>query len=235
MSRRGDRIHGYKSSVKADAEFLEYAAKEQLDVAPISNHDTSATNTAASSSLHRSNLLKLQTDELIEECCNGGNNNNNSTKKLGGNVVSSRELPMLGSLKWYNIAEQYTDTINYIIHNHMPAITLNSKGTKTPFSHFADRSASVTINDCEATKLSIYQGYRHIESSGILHQLGHNTNASSGNAHVIPIIERTIVIPNQLFTCPEQENSSTSVSSNKDYLRFRYTDVRLHNVLEKLR
>jgi hypothetical protein len=208
-----------KNSIKADAEFLEYAAKEQLEII------TPSTSSTAYASLHRSNIIKLQTDQLLEESYIT-TTTKKKDKKKGGDIANSSDT-LLGSAPWYNtIAEPYIDTVQYILDNHLPEVTLNTpssnKNNKNengyPFQIFADRNVSVTIGggDSNDNKLRMYTGYRRTESS-VLNQLGY-TNPQSGNANVIPTIERTILIPSSTFT-------SSNDSSNKDYLRHRYTDV----------
>lgn len=177
------------SQQAADAEFL--------DSMDLNQNVTSITD------LHRSNLLRLQTQELVTAC------------QLDLGVQEQH-------VQWADIAHTYVSSVTALIET-IPATTI-TYSKKSPFALQSDKkdldiqlgnslgagdAATATAAANSAIKTS--SGLQ-VEATGC-YQAGIGLTVPSGNANVLPTLDLVVKLPNSMFDA-------------KDYLRHRYFDVR---------
>ena len=160
-----------------------------------SNDITSASVIETSMGLHRSNMLRLQIQELLDEC----------------------HIKELSSTKWALSAHEYLETVSNIITSEVPSFHCNKKASS---KNLSDKPV---IIDWENKKSS--NGSDDEENSDndndsdplIVTPIGCTKSPigwtkSSGNAKQLPTFTLMVQLP-------------TSIFSSKDYLHYRYFDV----------
>lgn len=191
----------HKSTAALDAEFLESVVADPTATA------TTATGTSSSSSvseLHRSNLLRLQSDELIQECSLSMQNRETS---------------------WAKHVQEYVHTVSQIIEN-MPTSKVSwesfwsskkKKGNRLPppppfLSEITKTNSKNSLNDFDIPKLRVVEPMGcYVANLGL--------TKPSGNASVLPTVDLKVHLPNAMFDA-------------KDYLRHRYFHVsRIHLII----
>lgn len=154
-----------------DADFL-----EQVEV-------TSAAKSVVD--LHRSNLLRLQTTELVEEA------------RLSIDKVS-----------WRSAAEEYVALLSSWIAE-IKSSSVSTEESLCP--RLADKPLSFALDS-----VLTVQPTESYAAGGL------GLTQPSSNAGVLPILELLVKIPSSVF-------------EPKDYLRHRYFDVSLENLLNRCR
>jgi hypothetical protein len=174
--------HKPRSKTTADAEFLDTMDSNQ--------------NTASITDLHRSNLLRLQTQELVTAC------------QLDLAVQEQH-------VQWADVAHGYVSAVSNLIET-IPAATIQHS-KKSPFPLQSDKKdidvqlGSTDATTAPASGVKTISGLQ-VESKGC-YQAGIGLTVPSGNANVLPTLDLVIKLPNSMFDV-------------KDYIRHRYFDVR---------
>lgn len=144
--------------------------------------------------LHRSNLMRMQVTELLEEC----------------------QLDLKGR-KWTIEAHEYLQDVTKLVsqaakQHFMASSSSKSKKGETPFS-IKDRADKVVhIEKLAATSSKKNNAGITIEPIGCTKsQFG--WTKKSGNAQMLPTFSLMVKLPVEFF-------------SSKDYLKYRYFDVR---------
>jgi U3 small nucleolar RNA-associated protein 22 len=147
--------------------------------------------------LHRSNLMRMQVTELLEEC----------------------QLDLKGR-KWTIEAHEYLQDVTKLVsqaakQHFMASSSSKSKKEETPFS-IKDRADKVVhIEKLAATSSKKNSAGITIEPIGCTKsQFG--WTKKSGNAQMLPTFSLMVKLPVEFF-------------SSKDYLKYRYFDVREQN------
>jgi hypothetical protein len=189
--------HKPRSKTAADAEFLDTMDQNQ--------------NVTSITDLHRSNLLRLQTQELVTAC------------QLDLQVQEQH-------VQWADVAHGYVSAISALIET-IPATTIQHS-KKSPFPLQSDKKdLDVQLGNSTmggaATATSTASGGGggaggaggvktssglQVEATGC-YQAGIGLTVPSGNANVLPTLDLVVKLPNSMFDV-------------KDYIRHRYFDVR---------
>lgn len=123
--------------------------------------------------LHRSNLLRMQVQELLEEC----------------------QLD-LKSRKWANEAHEYLQLVNkYVSQFKFNMLVEGEKGGIVAIKDRADKVVHIELPETKKDRASLV----HMEPIGCCtkHQLG--WTKKSGNAQQLPTFSFMVQIPNELF------------------------------------
>jgi hypothetical protein len=179
-----------RSKTAADAEFLDTMDQNQ--------------NVTSITDLHRSNLLRLQTQELVQAC------------QLDLAVQEQH-------VQWADVAHGYVSAISALIET-IPAATI-THSKKSPFPLQSDKKdldvqlGSISTGEGEGSNTATATASGIKTSSGLqveavgCYQAGIGLTVPSGNANVLPTLDLVIKLPNSMFDV-------------KDYIRHRYFDVR---------
>lgn len=156
-----------RSKTAADAEFLDTMDHNQ--------------NTASITDLHRSNLLRLQTQELVTAC------------QLDLAVQEQH-------VQWADVAHGYVSAVSALIET-IPAATIQHS-KKSPFVLQSDRkdlSVQLGSTDAATTASGVKTSSGlQVESTGC-YQAGIGLTVPSGNANVLPTLDLVIKLPNSMF------------------------------------
>jgi hypothetical protein len=157
--------------------------------------------TSSITDLHRSNLLRLQTQELVSAC--------------------QLELGMQDQhVQWADVAHGYVSAVSALIET-IPATTIKHS-KKSPFGLQSDKKDLAVQLGSSGTGTGTGTGVNtasglQVEPMGC-YQAGIGLTVPSGNANVLPTLDLVIKLPNSMFDV-------------KDYLRHRYFDVRKNHML----
>jgi len=223
------------SSLASDAAFLERQCRDgggggavvATAAAATASAGAAAPDEEAVAELHRSNLLGLQCQELLQECSAGQD-------------------------KWVQSAVQYVKNVQQLVQECAIATTkakANDNDRQNPFPRFSDQKISPTSisngaidgltaspTGCSVDMLHYHHHYHpattttaapvaaasgNVETSAA--QLG--LTSASGNANVLPTFDVVVRIPNTAFVAVAGEETSSS-SSSKRHARHRYYDTR---------
>jgi hypothetical protein len=148
----------------ADAEFLE-----------------SMDQTSSITDLHRSNLLRLQTQELVSAC------------QLELNMLSQH-------VQWADVAHGYVQSVTCLIET-IPATTVRHS-KKSPFALQSDKKdieiqLGSSAGTASAGGIKTASGLQ-VEPMGC-YQAGIGLTVPSGNANVLPTLDLVIQLPNSMF------------------------------------
>ena len=190
-----------KDATARDADFL-------------NDPNTNTASSAASSSsaysivqLHRSNLLRLQIDQLVDECrCFSLQQHPHSSS----NSNSSEQQELQHQVHWASTAIDYLQVLKQIIVNGTSSTDLTltpATATDAPFDcRRSDRAAQNALSVTFTEPLQVVVSCLDQTTTTLCQQ-------PLGNAHVWPTLPLLVQIPNSCFEA-------------KDYLRNRYWDKR---------
>ena len=178
------------------------------------DRDSAADNHTPLLELHRSNVLRMETDELLKEC------------RLD-----------LDTVAWGSYAMSYLQQVEGLLtntnsSNNSLAATTKKKNKKrkplkclvdpkdTPFAKLADKTANTEASGQQLPLLSFETmgiATGSTPTSGVL-----GLAKSGGNANQPPILSCGLVVPNDYW-------------SGKDYLHHRYVDVSVQLYGQRIR
>jgi hypothetical protein len=125
--------------------------------------------TASITDLHRSNLLRLQTQELVSAC--------------------QLELSLQEQhVQWADVAHEYINAVTALIET-IPATTIRHS-KQSPFLSQSDKKKDLTV-ELGKTKLTV--------EPTACYQAGIGLTVPSGNANVLPTLDLVVKLPNDMF------------------------------------
>ena len=144
--------HVKKDATAADAEFLDTVA------------DTSVLH------LHRSNLLRLQMEQMAEEC------------------TLNLDVQDANHVQWAPIAHEYMRHVAQLIENATKDGLELTPSKQAPFSYKSDRAAQKALSVSLPGPLET-----------VLPTHFHNVSNPSGNANVLPTLPLVVLLPSAMF------------------------------------
>jgi hypothetical protein len=218
-----------RNSVASDADFLEkFAAVADSSAAAAAaavvaaGSSTTATanseeknNSAAVWELHRSNLLRLQSQELVRECAfaDGGTGSSSSSSWTSAAESYVRLVSELVEDGWRRGTKEGGEDYDSDLLSTMPFPTFSADAKK-------GNGASLKVEPGAGPPLKV-EPCRANSIGGVL-------THPSGNANVLPTFDVVVRIPNAVFAATAAssgDDGKTSPLSSKDYLKHRYYDV----------
>jgi hypothetical protein len=231
--------HHHHYTTAADAAFLEQRGDSGVDAATataaamqqavVSNSSCSSHTTTTQQQqhhhhlqeLHQSNLLRLQTNELLQE----------SRLLLtvpaeldhgGGGIGGGRGAAKV--VKWAPFAHEYMQHVSNIIQQDVSLEKLDGgmtleKNQKNNYKKLDANNVSAVMVDTPA-RLTVAVNTNN--NNGINNNSLLGLTTPTGNAQVLPTLAMQVQIPNKVFT---ENNNKNNNNSSKDYLRHRYFQV----------
>ena len=173
-------VHPRKSVSATDAEFLELV-------------DTSSDRAVVN--LHKSNLLRLQTEELLKE----------TTLSIDPADSSIDGTTHDAAPKWITIAQQYVQDITRVLEHDLSLVKIQVQDPSSPFVLKSDNYRQWDDLSCGNQKLKVQPKGCTSANLGF--------TKPAGNAQVLPTLELRVLIPTRGLVDP------------KDYMKYRYFDV----------
>ena len=155
--------------------------------------------------LHRSNLVRMQAEELVKECSLDFSAQQQHHHHHDGTALSAT-----AATKWSHRARDYVTTVTNIIENtSSSSVVIQSPGADFPFSLRSDNR-----NGCRDDPLQFPQSLK-VQAAGCFGS-GIGLTATQGNANVLPTLQLVVKL----------SSSDDTFLKPKDYLKHRYLDKR---------